>query len=85
MSPEQALRAKQLVSELSLLLSTVEAPIQPPSKPSAWMTTAQIAEHLSLSVTTIRAMAKRGMPHVRYGSILRFNPTICTAWLEEQR
>jgi excisionase family DNA binding protein len=63
--------------------SSRQEPIQP--LPTLLDITA-IAEHLGVTVRHVRRLvAERRIPYLKWGHLLRFDPTAVAAWLEEQR
>ena len=47
-----------------------------------WMSTNDVADHLGVHVDTVRHWAnKEGMPHARFGKLLRFKRSEIDAWM----
>jgi excisionase family DNA binding protein len=46
----------------------------------------QLAEHLGVTVRHVRRLvAERRIPYVKWGHLLRFDPTAIAGWLDQQR
>ena len=46
----------------------------------------QVAEHLGVSVRHVRRLVfERRIPYLKWGHLLRFDPTDVAAWLDAQR
>lgn len=58
----------------------------PVPEPERYMTRAQLAEHMAVSVATIDRMVAEGMPSETWGRrSRRFRPSIAVAWARERR
>lgn len=56
------------------------------SAPNDYLTTAEVAALLRVSKpTVVKAVARRGLPAVRLGRVLRFARADVEAWLEKQK
>jgi excisionase family DNA binding protein len=52
----------------------------------ALLTLKQIAEYLNVSAKTVRRLiARRGLPHVRFGRVLRFDRGDVFRWLQARK
>ena len=54
-------------------------PFRPRGEP--WVTKAQLADYLQVSVKTVERWVAQGMPCLRHQRTLRFQVSVCEAWL----
>ena len=50
----------------------------------AWLTASELAQVYRLKTPTIRLWTRQGMPHLRCGRLVRFDPQRVQAWLEQK-
>jgi len=50
----------------------------------AMIGSAKLMKKYSVSNTTIQRWCRNGLPHIKVGSVLRFNEAEVEAWLHEQ-
>ncbi|MCC6348318.1 MAG: helix-turn-helix domain-containing protein [Candidatus Eisenbacteria bacterium] len=69
---------------------SVEAPQLAPQRPSIvdeshLLTLGDVAEYLRVSPRTVRRLMRRGLPCIRFGRSVRFEPKAVSRWLEARQ
>jgi excisionase family DNA binding protein len=50
-----------------------------------YKTKAEIADALSVSVPTVDRLMRRGLPYIKFGSTVRFDPDAVASWIESRQ
>lgn len=67
-------------------LGAAAAPAPPPPPPKRYVTAAEFAERLGVTVATVRVMCGEGLPHKRpRPRLIRIDPAEAEAWIEARR
>lgn len=71
----------------TIVREELERVLAAPSAPSAdnWISLTELARRLGLSRPTVRALIKRGLPHIQPDRSYRFRLAECEAWIRGQR
>ncbi|WCO68718.1 helix-turn-helix domain-containing protein [Iamia majanohamensis] len=67
-------------------MTTTEHPTPPTSDLPHLVDIATLADHLGVDVRHIRRLvSERRIPFIKWGHLLRFDPTEITAWIDDNR
>jgi excisionase family DNA binding protein len=76
------------VERARAIRSSVEEPVVRPAEPHALprlLKLPEVAEVLRVSPKTVQRLLKRGLPCIRFGRSVRFEPKAVSRWLDARK